>query len=176
MDFLTLAKKRYSCRHYLEADIEKEKLDYVLEAARIAPSAANKQPWVFIVISDPDIRDLICKSYPRDWLKTAPLIVVACADHTQSWKRQKDEKDHADIDLAIAIDHLTLAASNVGLATCWICAFDADLCSEILSLPNNIEAIALIPLGYPADKPDLHRHEKQRKNISDIVRMHRYDQ
>ncbi|HOA81189.1 MAG TPA: nitroreductase family protein, partial [Defluviitaleaceae bacterium] len=150
MSFLELAKKRYSVRSYLDRPVEKEKLLQVLEAARIAPSAVNKQPWNFIVVTNENTKNKIAETYPREWFKTAPAVIVVCGDHSKSWKR-KDGKDHCNIDVAIAIDHMTLAATDLGLGTCWVCAFDAKQCHKILGLPENLEVIALIPIGYPAD-------------------------
>ncbi|MDP4228060.1 MAG: nitroreductase family protein, partial [Bacteroidota bacterium] len=83
---------------------------------------------------------------------------------------QSDEKDHCDIDAAIATDHMTLQATELGLGTCWICNFDPFLCKEILDLPENIEPVVILPLAYPADKPDVNRHENQRKPLDKIVK------
>ncbi len=168
MDFISLARNRYSCRSYLDKKVTKELIEKVIEAARIAPSATNAQPWRFVVITQLPLKDNIISCFSRTWLKTAPVIIVACGDHSLSWRRS-DGKDHCDIDLAIAIDHITLAASDNGLATCWICKFDAMKCSEILKLPSHISPVAIIPLGYPADEPnDSERHLK-RKPLNEIV-------
>ncbi|NLY88194.1 MAG: nitroreductase [Firmicutes bacterium] len=165
MSFLELTKKRYSVRKYKDKPVEKEKILQVLEAARNAPSACNYQPWHFIVLNDEIIKTKVAETYPKDWFKKAPVVIVACGDHSVSWKRA-DGKDHCDVDLAIAIDHMTLAAADLGLGTCWICAFDAKSCHEILELPENLEVIALLPLGYPDDEtiPD-----KKRKSLDEIV-------
>lgn len=174
MDFLTLAKNRYSSRKYLEKKIEPKKLDYILEAARIAPSAVNKQPWYFVVITEEPMLQKIKESYRKDWLKTAPAIIIACSDHEQVWKRRSDGKDHADIDIAIAVDHITLAATEQGLATCWICYFDPKQISELLNLPKNIEPAVMLPVGYPADKTDPDRHDTKRKNKEEIIRWQKF--
>jgi nitroreductase len=167
-DFLSLAKDRYSCRSYLSTNIPKELIEKVLEAARIAPSATNAQPWRFVVVTQSPLREHIASCYARPWLSMAPVIIVACGDHSISWRRA-DGKDHCDIDIAIAIDHITLAAAEAGLATCWICKFDALKCAEFLKLPSHISPIALISLGFPADKPsDSERHLK-RKPLNEIV-------
>lgn len=164
MSFLDIAKKRYSVRNFLDKPIEKEKILQVLEAGRIAPSACNNQPWHFIIISDDGLKKKIHEAYPRDWFFSAPVIIVACGDHNKSWKR-RDSKDHCDVDIAIAVDHMTLAAADIGLGTCWVCAFDAEKCHKLLNLPNHLEVIALLPLGYPdCDKP-----EKTRRQLDDIV-------
>ncbi|HHW48744.1 MAG TPA: nitroreductase [Clostridiaceae bacterium] len=166
MSFLEIARKRYSVRDFKDIPVEKEKILQVLEAARIAPSAVNYQPWHFIVITDETMKNKVAEAYARDWFKKAPVIIVACGDHSKSWKR-KDGKDHCDIDVAIAVDHITLAAADLGLGTCWVCAFDADKCHETLGLPDNLEVVALIPMGYPAS--DRGVKEKNRKSIEDIV-------
>ncbi|HYX08984.1 MAG TPA: nitroreductase family protein [Bacteroidales bacterium] len=169
MQFEELAKQRYSSRHYQPRPIEREKLKKVLEAARVAPSAANKQPWKFYVFEGHESVLCIAEAYHREWLKDAPIVIVACADHEKSWKRASDGKDHADIDVAIAVDHMTLQATDLGLATCWICNFDPEKCRQILNLPENIEPVVILPLVYPSDQADINRHEKQRKSAKDII-------
>ncbi len=165
MSFLELTKKRYAVRKYKEQPVEREKLLQVLEAARNAPSACNIQPWHFIVVTDEKIKAEVAATYPRDWFRKAPVIIVACGDHAASWKRA-DGKDHCDVDLGIAIEHLALAAADLGLGTCWVCAFDAKRCHQILELPDNLEVIALLPLGYPEEETI---PEKKRKNLAEIV-------
>lgn len=173
-DFLELAKRRYSCRKYDQKPVDEEKLRLVLEAGRIAPSAVNYQPWKFIVIREPANLDKIKSTYHREWFKSAPCVIAVCSDHSQSWKRGSDEKDHADIDVAIAVDHMTLQATESGLATCWVCNFDKQKCMDILHLPNNIEPVVLLPLGYPLDKPDFYRHQSKRKGMDEIVHYERF--
>lgn len=170
MSFIELAKKRYSSRSYLNKPIEEDKLLQVLEAARIAPSASNKQPWYFIVVKELENLVKISSCYFREWLKEAPVIIVACADHNKSWKRSFDQKDHANIDLSIAIDHMTLAATDLGLATCWICHFDVKKCKEVLNIPEHIEPIALLPVAYPKDEVNIERHDTQRNKLNEIVK------
>jgi len=168
MDFLNLAKNRYSSRNYKTNPIEEEKLLKILEAGRIAPSAANLQPWIFIVLRNEEMKLRVASTYRKEWLRVAPVIILICGDHTKSWKRN-DGKDHCDIDISIAIDHLTLEATSLGLATCWICNFDAKKCSEIMNLPTHLEPIALLPVAYPADSVDPERHCFQRKKLEEIV-------
>ncbi len=168
MSFIELAKKRCSVRSYSDLPVEREKIIKVLEAGRVSPSACNFQPRYFIVVQDENLKENISKAYPRDWFKKAPVIIVVCGDHNQSWKRG-DGKDHSDIDVAIAIDHMTLQAAELGLGTCWVCAFDAQLCHEILQLPEHMEVVALLPMGYPEKLSDIERHDKDRKFLNDIV-------
>ena len=165
MNFLELVKLRYSCRAYKPLGVEKEKLDYILECVRLAPSAVNKQPWCFRIVSKEEDKVRLQQCYNRDWFKTAPMYVVASVLHDEEWVRS-DGKHHGDIDIAIAVEHLCLAATEQGLATCWVCSFDAVLCKELFNLSDNEEPAVLIPLGYAADevKP------KNRKPIETIVR------
>jgi len=169
-NFLELAKTRYSVRSYHDKPVEEEKLNYLLECGRIAPSAANFQPWKIIVVREEALREEICGTYGRDWLRQAPVILVFCGDHSQGWKRS-DGKDHTDIDVSIIIDHITLAAAEQDLGTCWICNFDAVKCSEILNLPDNLEPIAYLSLGYPADQEKDSAKHLKRKSLTEIVQF-----
>jgi nitroreductase len=164
MNFLDLVRQRSSVRGYLTNPVEEEKIRYILQAANSAPSACNNQPWVFIIIRDQHSRSRLEKVYNRPWFIQAPVIIAACCDHSVSWHRS-DGKDYGDIDIAIAFDHLTLAATEQGLGTCWIGAFDAVEARAALLLPETIEPIAFTPLGYPApDKP-----RKVRKQLDEII-------
>lgn len=170
MNFLLLAQSRFSVRKYKTTPVEKEKLIKILEAGRIAPSAVNFQPWQFIVINEKEKLEQIHGVYNRNWLKEAPVIIVACSDHSKSWKRTADKKDSADIDLAIAVDHMTLMATELGLGTCWVCNFNVDKCAEILELPQELEPTVIIPLGYPA----IEAPAKKRKNLSEIAHLNKF--
>lgn len=167
-DFLDLVKKRTSVRDFSNQTIEKETLDYIIEAARLAPSAVNKQPWSFVVVQDTEKIKKLSESYNRDWFKTAPLCIVACGNHDESWRR-KDGKDYCDIDISIAVTHLILAATEKDLGTCWVCNFDKELCINILNLPENIEPIVLIPIGYPTNPAIFENNEKKRKSKEEII-------
>jgi len=167
MKFLSLAKHRFSVRKYKSDPILDEDLKYVLEAGRIAPSAVNYQPWHFLVIREKENRELINTLYHREWFREAPVVIILLADHKQSWKRD-DGKDHADIDVAIAADHMTLAATERGLGTCWVCNFDKQKTVEALKIPDHLKPIVFLPIGYPAEEPNIIRHENKRKPLSDI--------
>jgi len=170
MNFIDIVKKRCSVREYSSQPVEKEKLDYVLEAARLAPSACNLQPWSFYVIQDAEMLQKIHSCYEREWFKTAPVCIAICGNHDTSWKRKLfDNKDHCDIDIAITTEHLILAATEVGLGTCWICNFDSVRCKEILQLPDSEEVIALTPIGYPAKEDVWETAVKNRKKMEEIV-------
>ncbi len=164
MSFFDLVKSRFSVRAFKSQAVELEKIERILEVARLAPSAVNFQPWKFFVVTNKQLLDKLSETYSREWFKTAPVCIVACGNHTTSWKRS-DGKDHCDIDVAIAVEHIVLAATELGLGTCWICNFDAKKCSEVLSLPENMEPIAMIPVGYP----DVDMIEKKRKSIEEVV-------
>jgi nitroreductase len=164
MDFLELVRQRFSVRGYLDTPVEEGKILYILEAALYAPSACNNQPWIFIVIRERFSREGLEKIYDRPWFLQAPVIIAACCDRSISWRR-RDGKDYGDIDIAVAFDHLTLAATEQGLGTCWIGNFNVAAARSVLMLPDSIDPIAFTPLGYPSpDKP-----RKTRKTIDETV-------
>jgi len=171
--FYDLACKRYSVRHYLNRPVEEEKLRYILETGRIALSAANFQPWHIIVVRDEITRKALGTTYNRPWFLQAPVILVICGDHNTSWKRP-DGKDHSDIDVSILVDHMTLAATEQGLGTCWVCNFDMQKCREILGLQKGIEPVVLLPLGYPDESKADHTRHLARKKLEDIVHWDKF--
>ena len=173
-DFLKLVQTRYSVRNYKPDAVPREMLEQLLEAGRLAPSAVNFQPWKFIVIREMEMLKKIQGCYHREWFNTAPVVVVVCSDHQTSWKRSSDGKDHADIDAAIAIDHITLQATALGLGTCWVCNFDVVKCSEVLSLPLGVEPVALLPIGFPTDENHALPKDKKRKQPFDVICWDRY--
>lgn len=165
MRFSELIRKRYSVRAYKTEPVEAEKLEQVLEAARLAPTAANRQPFQLLVIPTKGREEDLRRIYARKWFVQAPLVICACAVASQGWKRM-DGKPYVDVDVTIAMDHLILAATELGLGTCWIAAFNPSAAREVLQLPDGIEPIVFTPLGYPADQPG----SKVRKPLSDLVR------
>jgi nitroreductase len=169
MSFLEIAKNRYSCRNYDSNPIEQEKLDLILEAGRVAPSAVNFQPWHFYVLTESNDLEKLHAAYHREWFRTAPCVIVICGDHERAWKRKVDGKDHTDVDVAITTDHMTLQATELGLATCWICNFDVEKTRELLKLPAHMEPVVILPVGYPLDDVDPERHDEKRKPLSEIV-------
>lgn len=168
MSFLELAKKRFSLRNYKPDAVSDEDLKYVLEAGRVAPSAVNYQPWKFLVVREKENLKKIHALYHREWFQKAPVVIILFADHSQAWQRE-DGKDHADIDLAIAADHMTLAATDRNLGTCWICNFDKQKTIDYFNLPEHLEPVIFLPLGYPNTESDMERHTGKRKPIKDIV-------
>jgi nitroreductase len=169
MDFLQLAKKRFSARQYLDKKVSKDDLNYILEAGRIAPSANNFQPWKWIVIQEEDNLRRVYQLYHREWFKTAPVVLLILADHQQAWERPEDGKNHAIIDASIVADHITLAATQRGLATCWVCNFYVKKTIEYFRLPEHLEPVAFLTLGYPVQEADETRHYRKRKKLEEIV-------
>jgi nitroreductase len=164
MSFLNLATKRASMRGYALDPIDKATLGKILEAGRLAPSAANHQPWHFIVVRDELQKQALKGAYSKDWFWKAPVILVVCVEPHKAWTRQ-DGKNYAAVDGAIAMDHMTLCATDLGLGTCWIGAFDPAKVKHILGLPEGIEPLVMTPLGKP-DAPPL---PKKRKALDQIV-------
>lgn len=165
-NFLELVKSRRSVRKYESRAIEREKIDYIMECARLAPSAVNFQPWRFFLVESDEAKSALRGCYDRDWFASAPLYIVVCADERESWKRAYDGHDHADVDAAIATEHICLAAAEQGLGTCWVCNFDVDKCCEVLNLEPQVRPVALIPIGYPAADSVSERPRKPLDEIS----------
>ncbi|UCC87802.1 MAG: nitroreductase family protein [Anaerolineales bacterium] len=169
MEFAQLIQQRYSVRAYRPDPVDEELLGQVLEAARLAPSAANRQPYQFIVIHTRGRETELKRIYHRGWFVQAPLVICACGVPAQNWVR-RDGKNYNDVDVAIAMDHLVLAATELGLGTCWVAAFDPAAARQVLALPDDVEPIAFTPLGYPADR----LRPKERKALSELVRYERW--
>lgn len=175
MEFSDLLKARTSVREYSEQPVEEQKITYVLECARLAPSAINKQCWRFIVIKNKKTREEISKtSIVNRWLKTAPVLIVCCADPTESVTNNGIE--YYTVDVAIAFEHVILAATDVGLGTCWVAGFKEEELKKILEIPKRIRVVALTPLGYPVDKKGMREQiiktllkAKKRKTLEEIV-------
>ena len=160
MEFMDVVATRKSVRNYADKPVEEEKLVKVLEAARLAPSWANKQCCKYIVVKDKTkIQELA--GGLNGWLKEAPIIVVACADPKDSGDR--NGKNYFLVDVGISMQQLVLAATDVALGTCWIGAFDEVKIKKALEIPENIKVVALTPIGYPAVKEGL--GSKLRKTI-----------
>lgn len=169
MDFSKLVQERYSVRAYKADPVPEADLELILEAARLAPTAANRQPFQLIVIHTAGREQELKRIYGRDWFVRAPIVLCACSLPAKSWVRG-DGKNYADVDVAIVMDHLILSAAAHGLGTCWIGAFNPDAAREVLGLPDGVEPIVFTPLGYPADQP----RPKQRQPLGDLVRYERW--
>lgn len=166
MDFLNIVKNRYSARNYTSAPVEQEKVDYIIECARLAPSAVNFQPWHFLVVKSEENKQKLRLCYPREWFKTAPIYIVVCVDSATAWVRKSDDKNHADIDGAIAAEHICLAATAQGLGSCWVCNFDTALFAEYFPSVTEQYPVAIISLGYSKEPPV---NPSPRKEIAQIV-------
>lgn len=164
MKFMDLIKGRYSVRRYESKPVEGEKLEKILEAVRVAPTAANKQPFKFIVVNTEGREEELKTIYGAEWFTQAPLVICGCAVPEEGWVR-RDGKNYSEVDVKIAMDHLILEATNLGLGTCWIAAFNADAARKVLNLPEGVEPVLFTTLGYPADEPQ----PKTRKELSQIV-------
>ena len=169
MEFNELIRKRYSVRAYRSDPIEDEKLAAILEAARLAPTAANRQPFKIIVIQTSGRKKELNKIYRQDWFVQAPIIICAVGVPRQGWIRE-DRRRYLDVDIAIVMDHLILAATNLGLGTCWVAAFNEKVARSELALPDDVFPLIFTPLGYPADEVK----SKERKPLSELVSYGRW--
>lgn len=171
MEFLSIAKARYSVRNYIDRKVEKDKLDKILEAAHVAPTAANLQPVHLLVIQEKEGLDKIRKAAN---IYNAPLAILVCSDHTKAWERPFDGKQMVDIDAAILTDHMMLEASELGLGSVWVCYFNPDVIKQEFSLPDNLEPINILVIGYSNEQPaSSERHTKQRISLDELVSYER---
>ncbi len=166
MEFSELIAARYSVRAYRPDPVEADKLQAVLAAAQLAPTAANRQPFQLVVMHTAGREAEIGQIYRRPWFVQAPLVIAVCAISSQAWVRESDRFNARLIDAAIVADHLILAATNLGLGTCWIAAFNVEAARRVLRLPTEAEPVIFTPLGYPADQPG----PKIRKTVEELVR------
>jgi nitroreductase len=171
MDFHELIRVRRSVRGYRPDEPAEDQIARVLSAAVVAPTAANLQPWTFVVVTDAETRAAFKAVYPREWFWQAPVIIVACVDADKAWHRM-DGYCSAELDVAIALDHLILAATEEGLGTCWVCAFDEAKAKEILGIPPEIRVLAMTPLGFPAEVAE--RRHAERKRPSALIKRDRW--
>jgi len=163
-------KKRRSVRRYSSKPISEDILERFRDALKFAPSACNLQPWKFIFVFDEKIRlDLSRIADEQEFIAKAPLIVVACGYPNKAYKKMGGNGNSVDIDVAIALDHLSLAAASEGIGTCWIGAFDENRTKELLRIPDDVKIVAMMPVGYP-ESSNLIRpiSENQRKPKSEI--------
>ncbi|HED31582.1 MAG TPA: nitroreductase [Prosthecochloris aestuarii] len=168
MDFYDLITSRSSLRSFIrEKPVPEEVLGRILNAGRMAPSAKNLQPWTFKVVSSPEKLEEIYPCYPADWIRSAPHLLFVTGRRDQSWTRRHDGYNSIETDLTIAMDHMILAATWEGIATCWIEAFDPAVLRPALALQENEALFAFTPLGYAA--PDAKPRPKSRKELDDIV-------
>ncbi len=172
MTFLELAKKRYAVRNYLAKKVESEKLKTILEAGRVAPTGANMQPQELIVVQESPGLEKLSKAANVYW---APLAIIVCGNNKSVWKRSFDGKDLIDIDTSIVTDHMMLQATELGLGTIWICYFKPDVIKEEFNLPEHIQPINILAIGYASGKvASPERHDKTRKPLNEIVSYETY--
>ena len=167
MSFLELAKKRYAVRNYLKNKIEQEKLMVILEAGRVAPTGANTQPQELIVVQEDAGLEKLKKAAN---IHGAQLGIIVCGNKKSVWKRPFDGKSIIDIDTSIVTDHMMLQATELGLGTIWICYFKPDVIKKEFNLPEHIEPISILGIGYASgkgDSPD--RHAETRKPLNQMV-------
>ena len=169
MDFADLIRHRYSVRAYTSDPVTEQLVQQVLEAGRLAPTAANRQAFRIIVIRTAGKEQSLKRIYPKDWFVEAPVVICVCGIPEKNWVR-RDGKNYNDVDVSIVMDHIVLQAADLGLGTCWVGAFDAEAARELLQLPHGVEPIAFTPLGYAADAP----RPKQRKELEQVVSYERW--
>ena len=171
MDFRDLILSRHSVRAYRQDPVPEPLLLEVLEAARLAPSACNRQPFRVVVIRTAGREADLKRVYPKEWFVEAPIVLAVCAVPSEAWvRRRHDGWSAAETDATIATDHMLLAAADRGLGTCWVAAFDPVAAREVLGLPEDVVPVAFTPLGWPADTPG----PKERRPLEDLVRHERW--
>jgi nitroreductase len=180
MEFKEVISRRNSVRKFLNTMIEPEKIEYILDCARQAPSWANTQCWRFIVIQNSaTIHALAKASIINRWLNKVPCIIIACADTTISGN--KNDIEYYTVDVAIAFEHLILAATDLGLGTCWIGGFNEKKIKDLLGIPPRVKVVAMTPLGYPVAKPSTSNKVKKamlrsttRKSLAELVHKEKW--
>ncbi len=167
MEFLELAQKRYSCRKFLDKEVEKEKIYKILEAGRLAPTACNFQPQRILVVTDREKQKALkeCTKFTFD----APVILGVCYDKEESWKRKYDGQDGGIVDASIVTTHMMLEIAQLELGSTWVGSFDPNKARNILNIPDNLEIVNLLPFGYPAEDGAESAMHNQRKTIEQIV-------
>jgi nitroreductase len=164
MDFFECIESRRSVRSYKSDPVEEEKLERLLEAGRLAPTACDYQPFRILVARTAGREAELKRIYGKDWFAAAPLVLLVCSVPASAWSR-RDGKSYADVDAAIAMDHIVLAATALGLGTCWIGAFDPKAAREVLALEAGWEPVAFTPLGYAKESPA----PRPRRALGDLV-------
>lgn len=166
MSVLEVIQKRRSLRKYKEDSIPEDVLQRVLEAARLAPSGKNYQPWKFIIVQDKELKEKLAQaSAEQFFMAEAPIIIVGCGFPDDSYSRMGRYMKSWPVDVTIALEHLILQAAEEGLGTCWIGSFEETEVKSILNIPENVRVLALTPLGYPDETPPY----RGRKRLDEIV-------
>lgn len=166
MSVLDIIRERKSVRKYKEDSIPEEVLFRVLEAARLAPSGKNLQPWKFIIVKDRTLKEELAEaSAGQFFIAKAPVIIVACGFPDYCYAHMGRYMKSWSVDVTIAVEHLILVAQEEGLGTCWIGSFEEQDVKSILNVPENVKVLALTPLGYPDEEP----RDRGRKTLEEIV-------
>ena len=167
MDFLTLAKERYSCRYFSDKKVEQEKIDKILEAARLAPTGRNSQSQRILVLTDEAELNKLSGCTPYGW--NAPLVMIICYDKNECWRRSQDNFDGGSQDICIVTTHMMLEVTDLGLGSTWVGAFDPFKAREIYNIPENLEVAAILPIGYPSETAHPSRLHNDRKPVEEIA-------
>ena len=169
MEFFEVINSRTSIRDFDPTNpVKQDILMKILEAGRVAPSAANRQPWKFIIVSSETMLDKVRKCYHRPWFKDAPHILIVIGNKNDAWVRKDDGYNALETDLTIAMDHMILAAHSLGISTCWIAAFENSVLRTALNMKEDEIVYAITPLGYP-HKEFKQVYEKVRKPLEDVI-------
>lgn len=173
MDFLELVKERYSCRNFSTKEVEKEKIEKILEAGRYAPTARNLQPQRILVLTEKEQLEKLGRCTKYGW--NAPVVMIIFYDQSVSYKRDKyDNKEFGDIDVSIVTTHIILEAQNLGLGATWVGSFDPQRLLEIYEVPKNLMPVAILPIGYPTQEAKPSELHFQRNEISDFVYWNKF--
>ena len=168
MDFLELAKKRYSTRQFQNKKVEKQKIEAIINAAHVAPTAANLQPQKLLILDSPE---QLSKLAPFVDFYNAPFVIIVLADTACSWKRPYDKKYFADIDCAIVTDHMMLEATSLDLGSVWIGYYSPEDVKKAFSIPQDLDVVTILAIGYAEENTALspQRHSQTRKPISELI-------
>ena len=170
-EFYDVISSRESVRDYdPDHPVDQETLERILNAGRLAPSASNRQPWTFLLVSSEEMLAKVRPCYEKEWFQNAPHILVIIGHQDQSWVRSYDAYNSLETDLAIAMDHIILAAAAEGVGTCWIAAYKPEILYDAIGLQPSEKVYCITPLGYPHEGYSS-RREKSRKSLADIVRI-----
>ena len=171
MKVLDVIQKRRSVRKYKKDPIPEKALMRVLEAARLAPSGKNIQPWKFIIVKDKALKEKLAQaSAGQFFMAEAPIIIVGCGFPDNCYAHMGRYMKSWSVDVTIALEHLILQAQEEGLGTCWIGSFEEEEVKAILNIPENVKVLALTPLGYPDEIPRFRR----RKSLDEIISYDRF--
>lgn len=167
MDFLELTKNRFSCRSFSDRKVEKEKIDKILEAGRVAPTAMNIQPQRILVLQDKEKLEALSQCTRYGW--GAPVIMIICYDKDISWKRKYDNQDEGIVDASIVTTQMMLEVHNLGLGSTWVGYFDPIKVREVYEIPENLEIVSILPIGYPAEDAKPNERHEERNSIDKMV-------